>query len=197
MILQFRKIQQKHLEKIRLWRMSDDVTKYMYTDPEITPEDQKKWHRQIEQDFSRMDWGINVDGQDIGVVCLYDIDPLNRRCFWAYYLGEQAAKGKGIGKSVELNILSYAFEQLNLHKLCCEVFEWNDFVITTHQKYGSKIEGTFHEHVWKGGKYHNVVRMAIIRREWEQEVKDKFQYPFVQIEEWEDKRLYVLAFPVD
>lgn len=191
MVLQFLKIREEHLDKIRLWRMSEEVTKYAYTDPEITPEDQSGWYQRILQDFSRMDWVINTDGTDAGVVCLYDIDPLHRRCFWAYYLGEQAARGKGIGKAVELNVLSYVFERLDFHKLCCEVFEWNDLVVKIHQKYGSRIEGVFREHAWKRGSYHNVVRMGILRYEWEQEVKGNFQYPLAKIEEWEDKKRYL------
>lgn len=195
--LQFIKIREEHLEKIRLWRISEDVAKYLYTDPKIIPEDQRKWYQQILQDLSRMDWVINEDGKDMGVVCLYDIDILHRRCFWAYYLGEQAARGKGIGKAVELNVLSYVFKQLNLHKLCCEVFEWNDFVVKIHQKYGSKIEGVFRQHIWKRGEYYNVVRMGILRPEWEQEVRDKFQYHSAKIEEWEDKKRYISALLAD
>jgi len=193
MVLKFLKIKTEHLEKIRLWRMSEDVAKYLYTDPKITSEDQAKWYHRIIKDVSRMDWIINADGKDLGVVCLYDIDPLHRRCFWAYYLGEPAARGQGIGGAIELNILNYVFQQLSLHKLCCEVFEWNDFVIKLHQKYGSKIEGLFPEHIWKGGSYHNVVRMGILRQEWGQHIKDKFNHPSAEIEEWEDKKGHILV----
>lgn len=193
MNIQFLKIREEHLEKIRLWRTSEDITKYMYTDPQITSEDQKRWYQRIVQDLSRMDWVINADGMDMGVVGLYDIVPVHRRCFWAYYLAEQAAKGKGIGRAVELNVLAYVFEQLNLHKLCCEVFEWNASVVKLHQRYGSTIEGLFREHIWKRDVYHNVVRMGILRQEWEKEIKDKLQYPFAEVEEWEDKKRHVLA----
>ena len=197
MILKFLRIQEQYLEKIRLWRMSENVTKYLYTDPKISPEDQKRWYQRIVQDPSRMDWVINADGEDVGAVYLYDIVPLNRRCFWAYYLGEQTARGKGISRGVELNILNYVFEQLNLHKLCCEVFEWNNFVVQIHRRYGSKIEGVLREHVWKRGEFHNVVRMGILRQEWEQEVRSKFEYPLAEIEEWEDKKRHILALLAD
>lgn len=192
MVLRFVKIRQPHLEKVRLWRMSEDVTMYMYTDPEINTEDQQKWYQQIVEENSRMDWVINVDGSDIGVVDLFDIDPVNRRCFWAYYLGEAVARGKGIGRAVELSILDYVFSRLRIHKLCCEVFEWNDFVVKTHEKYGSRIEGTFREHVWKRGGYHNVVRMGILAQEWEKGVKGKFGYSQAEIEEWEEKVAHLL-----
>ena len=193
MDLRFVKVREGHLEKIRRWRMKEEVTKYLYTDPQITPQDQERWYQQIVADYSRMDWVLNANGKDVGIGYLYSIDPLHQRCFWGYYLAEEDAKGKGIGKAWELNIQDYVFQQLNLHKLCTEVLEWNDFVIKIHERYGSKIEGVFHEHVWKRGEYNNVVRLAILRQDWEQEVKGKFQYLRAEIEEWEDKRRYILS----
>lgn len=197
MILKFLKIREEHLDQIRLWRTSEDVAKYLYTDPKITSETQKEWYHRIVPDVSRMDWVVDVDGTKMGVVCLYAIEPQNRRCFWAYYLGERAGRGQGIGRAIELNILSYVFEGLDLHKLCCEVFEWNDVVVKIHQKYGSKTEGVFREHILKRGEYHNVVRMGILRPEWEQNVKDKLEYPAAHIEEWDDKKRRILALLVD
>lgn len=187
MILRFLIIREAHLEQVRLWRMSEGITKYMYTDPRISPADQRKWYQRIVEDQSRMDWVIDVDGRDVGVVNLYDIDLVNRRCFWAYYLGEPVTRGKGIGKAVELSVLHYVFDRLRLHKLCCEVFEWNDSVIKMHQKYGSVIEGTLRKHIQKRGEYHNVVRMAILQQEWEEGIRGKFQYSQAEIEEWEEK----------
>lgn len=189
----FQRVKESHLDSVRKWRTSEEVTKYLYTDPAITKEDQKKWHQLIMQDMTRMDWVINADEKDVGVVYVYDINLLNRRCFWSYYLGERSTRGKGIGRAIELNILRYVFEQLDLHKLCCEVFEWNDKVVKIHQKYGSRIEGVYRDHIWKGGGYHNIVCMGILRQDWEQSVKDKFQYQHAEIEEWERKKEDVLA----
>jgi len=159
----------------------------MYTDPQISLEDQRKWYQRIVQDYSRMDWIIYADGGNVGVVSLYDIAPLYRRCYWAFYLGDESARGKGIGRAVELNILRYVFIRLNFHKLCSEVFQWNESVVRMHQKNGSKIEGVLQEHIWKNGIYHNVICMGILRHEWENMIIEKLQYSPAKIEEWEDK----------
>lgn len=193
MILKFSRVREEHLEDIRLWRMSEAVTKYMYTDPTITPQEQSMWYKQITEDATRMDWVVEVDDKGIGVVSLYDIDPLHRRCFWGYYLGEQAARGRRLGKAIELNILEYVFQELRLHKLCGEVFEWNELVVSIHGKYGSRVEGVFRDHIWKRGSYHNVVRVGILQREWEQRIKNSFEYSRAMIEEWEDKKHRILA----
>ena len=77
---------------------------------------------------------------------------------------------------MELNIHQYVFEDLGLNKLCCEVFAWNEIVIKIHQKYGSKIEGSRKAHIFKNGKYHDIVEMAILKKDWRERIKGKFDY---------------------
>lgn len=192
MQLQFVRIREEHLERLRVWRMAEEVTRYMHTDPEISPEDQNRWYRRMVRDPSRMDWVIRVDGRDVGVGYLFDIDPLHRECFWGQYLGDFEARGKGIGSALELNMRDYAFERLNLHKLCADVLEWNDVSLRAHKRCGFKVEGLLREQIWKKGEYHNVVRMGILRQEWEAKARGKFEYPPAEIEEWEGKKRRLL-----
>lgn len=180
MKLKFEKLREKHLEQVRLWRMLPEVTKYMYTDPKITKESQIDWYNIIRNDNTQSTWVVDVDGTNIGIVSL-KIDSLNKRGFWAYYIGNFAYLGKGIGKQIELNMLIYVFEILNLNKLTCEVFEFNDRVVKIHEKYGSRIEGNLKNHIYKNGEYYNVVIMGILKSEWEQ-IKGKFDITSAEIE---------------
>ena len=175
-MLRFRKITRDDLEMIRQWRMLPEVTKYMYTDPMLTLDDQTKWFEKIKGDQSRRDWIIQYDGEDVGLANITNIDNFNKNCDWAYYLASVNIRGKGIGKAVELNMHHYVFEELGLHKLCCTVFSWNELVINIHKKYGSRIEGIRKEHIFKNGKFHDIVEMAILKSDWGQEVKGKYEY---------------------
>ncbi len=167
MKLLFRKVTEKDAEKILSWRTKPDVTKYMYTDLNISKEEQLDWIRKINSDDTVKYWVVNVDGDDVGLVYLYDIDFRNKKASWGYYVGEENARGKGIGKNIELNILSYVFDVLRLNKLCCEVFADNENVIKAHEKLGSKIEGIRRKHIMKNGQYRDIVEMAILSDEWE------------------------------
>ena len=118
MKLVFRRIKDGDLEMILNWRTMPEVSAYMYTDFEPSMPEQKKWYDQINSDSTRMDWIINADDEDVGLVSLTSINRTNRRCDWAYYLGSPNVRGKGIGKSVELNVLAFVFETLALNKLC-------------------------------------------------------------------------------
>jgi len=120
--------------------------------------------------------------KNIGLVNFYNIDNVNQRAYWAYYIAENGYQGKGIGKLVELNMLKYCFEVLNFNKLCCEVFCFNDMVIKLHEKFGSKVEGTLRKHIRKNDDYFDIVSMGILKEEW-QLIKNNFDFEIIEIEE--------------
>ena len=176
--ISFKRIALDKLEKIMLWRMSPEVSAYMYTDPKLTLDDQIRWFEKITNDPKVSYWLIVVVGIDIGVLNLYDIDLHNKRCFWSYYIGEPWARGKGIARHLECNIYDYVFFKIGMNKLCCEVLEVNERVIQIHKKFGSEIEGIFKEHIFKNGRFLNVVRMAILKEKW---TKIRSQYEYIPI----------------
>jgi len=175
------KITDEHLEMIKSWRMLPEVTKYMYTDPIITIEEQINWFEKVKLDKSVIYWVIYVDHESVGLINLYDIDFINSRCAWAYYIAEKGIRGKGIGTLLECNIYDYVFYALGLNKLWCEVLLSNAKVIDIHKKFGSKSEGTFKEHIIKNGEKLDVVRMAILKAEWDQ-IRLNYVYEQIGIE---------------
>lgn len=179
-----RKITCDDLEQIRKWRMQPEVTKYMYTDPVITSEQQAKWYEKIKKDPSVKYWIINVNSIDIGVLNLTNIDYQNSHCSWGYYIADDRFKGKGLAKIIEVNVYEYVFYLLKMNKLWCEVLEFNSKVVSLHQKFGSEIEGTLREHVFKNGKYFDVIRMSITKRKWET-IRNQFitNYSNIEIED--------------
>ncbi|KAF5414901.1 MAG: hypothetical protein C5S49_06485 [Candidatus Methanogaster sp.] len=176
-----KRIASDKLEKIMKWRISPEVSIYMYTNPKLTIEDQKIWFQRINNDSTVSYWIIIVDGIDVGVINLYDIDQRNKRCFWAYYIGDTSARGKGIARHLECNIYDYVFLEMGLNKLCCEVLESNDTVVGIHKKFGSEIEGTFKQHIHKNEKFLDVVRMAILKEKW-MRIKSQYEYATILIE---------------
>jgi len=183
MKLRFRAVTEADLAMILHWRTMPEVSAYMYTDFEPDMDQQRAWFETICNDDTRLDWVIHLDGEDVGFLSIVRIDRHNRRCEWAYYLASPSVRGKGIGKAVELNVLRYVFETLDLNKLCCEVYLSNELVIKIHEKYGSKVEGTRRQQIWKGGQFHDIVEMGILREEWERTIKGQVAFVEADIEE--------------
>jgi UDP-4-amino-4,6-dideoxy-N-acetyl-beta-L-altrosamine N-acetyltransferase len=181
MSVKLKRMHEGALQKVLEWRTMPSITQYMYTDPKLTLEDQKKWFEKIQNDPSVRYWLIEVDGTEIGTIYLVDIDCVNLRCCWGYYIADMSFRGRGLGKILECNMYDYVFETLGLNKLWCEVFTFNEGVIKIHQRFGSEIEGTLNQHIRKNGKFYDIARMGILRDKW-QNTKGNFSYEKIEIE---------------
>lgn len=177
-MLKLKKLEEKDLEKVMNWRMKEEVTKYMYTDPVLDIEKQKKWFDEIDYKKDRY-WIIQYEGKDIGLISANNIDEKNKRCAWGYYIGEVGYRGKGIARDLECSMYDYVFYRLNLNKLVSEVFEFNEKVVQIHEKFGSKVEGCLKDHILKNGEYYNVITMGVTEREW-RKVKHKVDYKKIE-----------------
>lgn len=183
MTCRLRKITEADLEQVRLWRMLPDITRYMYTEPQISPEQQRAWFERISRSDRDLVWIVELtDGNlPVGVLSLNDIDRVHSRCAWAYYLGSDQARGKSLGKLLECNIYDHVFLTMGLNRLWCEVLAFNDRVVKLHETFGSKVEGILRSHIIKHGEAHDVVRMAILRAEW-LERREQLAYSSIDIE---------------
>lgn len=164
--ISLRDIREEDLEDIRTWRNSPEVSQYMYSDSEITAEQQQRWYQKIKDDPKMRYWIIMYEGQKMGVASVNDINTAQSHCTWTYYLKGQAVRGAGIGSKVEYHILRYVFEELKLNKLHGEVFEFNQKVVKLHERFGFRREGFLREHAFKGGEFHNIVLVGYLRSEW-------------------------------
>lgn len=181
MKVEFKKLDEKSIEIVRLWRNKPEISKFMYTDHIISKKEHQNWFNRIKDDEKTKFWVVYLEELPIGIVTLFDIDHKNKRCFWGYYIAELKARGKGLGKIIEMNVMEYIFKILNFNKLCCEVFSFNKLVIKIHKKYGSRIEGHFKEHIFKGNKFYDIVCMAILKEEWNI-IKSNFEFQKVIFE---------------
>ena len=166
MDIQLRKLELNDIEMVRNWRNSDEVSKYMYTSPKITPEQQLEWFKKIENRTDCVYWIIEYDGKSVGLANLTGIDYNLYSCYWAFYIGDTSIRGAGIGSKVEYNVLGFVFEFMELHKLRCEVLITNPNVIKMHRGFGFNIEAYYTDHCYKEGKWVDVVGMAMLRQDW-------------------------------
>lgn len=106
------------------------------------------------------------DNAAIGTIGLCNVDNVNRKCEYRWLMLDQKFRGHKYGDEAEVLIMKYAFETLNMHKVYGEVLVSNDRVIKMHEKNGFRIAGTFREHIYKHGKYQDVVWLEILKSEY-------------------------------
>lgn len=166
MDIELKKVGLADIELIRKWRNSEDVAKYMYTENQISEEQQKQWFNKISNDKSCEYWIIKYDNKPIGLASITEISSSLQSCYWAFYLGDSSIRGAGIGSKVEYNVINYVFNNLGLNKLRCEVFVENDKVIKMHEKFGFRREAFYREHCIKGNKKLDAVGLALLKSDW-------------------------------
>lgn len=101
----------------------------------------------------------------IGLVYLLDIDPINCRALYGIMIGEKKYQGKGYGTLATIQILEHAFYNLNLNKIFGFWLEENIRSINLAKKCGFSEEGLMRQHVFKEGKYKNMIVMSILKEE--------------------------------
>lgn len=182
MEIKLRNIKESDLENIMNWRMKPNVTKYMYTDPKLTLEGQKKWFEKISADETCKYWIIDVDGVGIGVLGIIHIDHFNKRCSWIWYIGEDGYRGKGIAKKIQLNLYDYVFYTLGMNRLYSDILTFNTHeIVNVHEACGYQVEGVLKQHVFKNGEFLDVTMMGITKDRWE-DIKSDYDYPVIKFE---------------
>lgn len=152
--------------RLLTWRNSPEVAAYMYTDHKISQAEHDRWLAGALTAEDRRYWIVELDGAPVGLANLAKIDPIVRRCDWAYYLAEPATRGRGVGAQVEYIVLRHVFETMGFHKLWCEVLLENEGVWKLHESFGFQREACYREHVCKGGRFQDVVGLGMLKADW-------------------------------
>lgn len=103
----------------------------------------------------------------IGLLEMDGVDWPHRTTFLSIGIGEARHRGLGYGHEAMRLALNFAFNELNLHRVCLTVFSYNEPAIALYEGLGFTREGTFREHVERDGRRFDMYLYGILRREWE------------------------------
>ncbi|WAB92587.1 UDP-4-amino-4,6-dideoxy-N-acetyl-beta-L-altrosamine N-acetyltransferase [Pseudomonas citronellolis] len=159
-----RKITDNELELMLSWRNAPNVRANMYTRHEISLEEHRRWWDRIRLDPQHQYLMFEDADTPLGIVAFVNIDKLNGNSSWAFYASPEAPKGTG--SKMEFLALEYAFEELSLHKLHCEVLDFNTAVIRLHKKFGFTVEGILRQHHYIDSRFADVYRLGLLSDEW-------------------------------
>lgn len=153
------------LELVLSWRNDPTVRQAMYSQHEVTWEEHQLWFQRMQVDKSKQ-WFLflDCDGTPCAVVNFVSIDTVMKTAFWGFYADPNARSGTGMRMSLEA--LDKAFVELGFRKLNAEVLASNLRSLTMHKKIGFIQEGHFRDHFFDGKRYVDVVRLAILNKEW-------------------------------
>lgn len=162
-----RPIDDSELLMMLSWRNQENVRKNMYNTHIISEEEHLSWYEKSVRNNPSVQYFMyeNAQQKPLGIVCFTNIDRTNQQSSWGFYTTYEAPKGTG--SCMEFLALDYAFNELKLHKLSCEVLEHNLAVVRLHKKFGFQQEGFFREHHLHEGQFCGVYRLAVLEKEWQ------------------------------
>jgi UDP-4-amino-4,6-dideoxy-N-acetyl-beta-L-altrosamine N-acetyltransferase len=167
-VIELVEFREEHRWPVLEWRNDPGVAPFMYTTEPISREVHDAWFTRQMQGGDRQGWVIEMDGHGVGAAFISQVDEVNRRATWAFYLADPSTRGRGVGSAVEYLVLEDVFTNRGLHKLCCEVLSFNAAVVTMHEKFGFVQEGLLREHHLRDGEWVDVHVLAMFEQEWAQ-----------------------------
>ena len=144
------------------WRNTPSVVQnFIFREP-FTPEMHRSW-LETKVATGRVVQYIIVDKADakpVGSVYYRDIDNHNRSAEYGIFIGEESARGKGLGTETAKLFTAFGLETLHLHRISLRVLAENMPARRSYEKAGFVQEGVFRDMELLDGRYRNVVFMA-------------------------------------
>jgi RimJ/RimL family protein N-acetyltransferase len=107
---------------------------------------------------------MEVGGEFIGMMGLHEIDHRHGTATTGAWIG-RPYQARGYGVEAKMLFLEYAFNTLNLRKVCSNVFEFNSPSLKYSEKCGYKEEGRLKAHFYARGRYWDKVQLAVFRED--------------------------------
>ena len=133
----------------------------------MTLEMEKDWYTKVSENKDAWVWAIFVGDKHIGSTGIHQIHWRNRRAMTGNMIGDKTEWNKGYGSEVVALRTRFAFEELGLNKLQTEVMMDNIGSRRALEKSGYVQCGLYKEHVYRGGKWHDMWLAEVQKSAWE------------------------------
>lgn len=152
------------------WRNSDSVRKNFIYQAPFTREGHERWTRTMIDTGKAVQMMIcEAEGDTpLGSVYIRDVDRTHNKAEYGIFIGEAAARGRGIGTASAKLMLRYCFEEEGLHRIYLRALSGNIQAIRSYEKAGFRKEACLRDDVRIDGEYRDIVWMAVLRTEWEE-----------------------------
>lgn len=107
---------------------------------------------------------LNGSDQHIGNVRLSGLSKHHRRVDLGIMIFDKTQWGKGYGTKAVVAATEYAFNVLNLHKVCADYYSSNQASARMFAKAYYEVEGVFRDHFVLNGEFVDSVRVARFAR---------------------------------
>jgi RimJ/RimL family protein N-acetyltransferase len=150
------------------WINDPEIRQYLLITYPQMEENEGEWLKQVaKNDGTNIVLAIEtIAGKLIGTMGLHRINWKDRVATTGAIIGEADFRDKGYGTAAKMLLLDYAFNTLNLRKICSSVIAFNERSLQYSLHSGYVIEGRLRQHIFKNGEYHDEINLGVFKEEW-------------------------------
>ncbi|MBI2640150.1 MAG: GNAT family N-acetyltransferase [Candidatus Sungbacteria bacterium] len=159
---------ERDLERCAVWINDYEVMQFLGKPfKPITKDQERSLLQKIISNESNVVFAIDtLEGVHIGITSLVHVCHFDGTAITGTFIGNKEYWGKGLGTDAKMVLLWYAFEVLNLRRINSHVLAFNERSVKCQLRCGYKVEGVKKQEVYKNGRYHDLVMMAVFRDDW-------------------------------
>lgn len=164
-----RAVEKQDLPFLRDWRNIPEFRKHFREVRELSLTDQEAWFDTLQKTkhINFMFTIIDIDSQKpIGAAGLLYINWIIRSADFSFYIGveKKYIGNDGIAKEAAKLLLDYGFNNLNLHKIWMELYEFDSEKLKFfHNEFKFKQDGLLRDNCFEDGKYWNSHIISLIK----------------------------------
>jgi len=166
---------EKDAETISKWMHDPEYLRLTSPDPAkpLAPSVVKKkleeQEKEIEKEKNQFHFAIRTKSDDrlIGLVSLVWIQWTHGVGTLRLSIGGPEDRSKGYGGEALKMVSRYAFDELNLHRLGANTFEYNAGALRFLERHGFVVEVRRRQAIHRDGRRWDVIHMGILREEWQ------------------------------
>lgn len=151
------------LLRVLVCRNHPNVRRFMLTQQEIALKEHQQWFERNSQDLSTRLMIVEEGAIMLGFVQFKGVAP-GAISNWGFYAAHPVRKGAG--KKLGSIALRFAFQVLNLHKVCGQALDFNEASIRLHGQLEFHQEGVLRQQHQIDGIYHDLVCFGLLQGEW-------------------------------
>lgn len=115
-----------------------------------------------------LDFEVHVeDGRLIGVAYAFNVSEHNRHCAVGVTIGDRAYWGRGYGRESLEVLLRHCFEDLGMHRVSTETFEYNEAWRRLVKDVGFRLEGVERDYLYRDEAYWDKEVYGMLEEEYE------------------------------
>ncbi|MEO8252567.1 MAG: GNAT family protein [Chloroflexota bacterium] len=153
------------------WFSDAETTRYLAMRAPFSRAMEEKWFDSMLEQQGKRSYHFVVcllaDGRPIGTAGFHDVNQEDGHASFGISIGEKAEWSKGYGTDALRAICDFGFGQLRLERIELDVYQPNKRAQRSYEKAGFVTEGTLRHALFSDGRHHDVIRMSLLRDEWE------------------------------